>query len=81
MIVLQNKTCSFCHKEFQAIVPYSEFRCDECGKPYTICPECAEQQQHCSCGGAIISNDEYIHRYGIDDIYGEHFDVKGPLFY
>lgn len=81
MIVLQNETCSLCHKEFQAMVSYSEFRCDECGKPYTICPECAKQQHRCSCGGVIISNDEYIHRHGIDNIYGEHFDVKGPLFY
>lgn len=80
MLIQQNLSCDFCHKEFYGCVQFSAYRCNDCGKSYTICPECAKQQRHCACSGEIIKNDAYIRRHGINDINGNHYNMSSFLY-
>ena len=81
MLIQETMTCSQCGAKFRSIVQFAQYRCDKCDTEYYFCPDCSSRQNQCKCGGEIITNDEYVRRYGITDRLGEHYDIGNGLIY
>ena len=78
MLIQKTQHCALCHTDFTGIAQFNEYRCEVCGQQFVICPTCISAEPKCPyCNGNLLANDDYIAKYGITDIYGNHIEVKG----
>ena len=74
--------CAVCGTQFGGTIQFHIYCCESCGKQHIICPTCAAAIPPCpSCKGHLLPNDIYIEKYGITDIYGNHFPINAPLLH
>lgn len=77
-LIHKTQHCALCHTDFEGIAQFNVYCCESCGTQHVICPTCMSTAPTCpSCNGHLLTNDDYIEKYGITDIYGNHIEVKG----
>ena len=74
--------CTVCGTQFGGLTQFNIYCCKSCGRQHIICPTCATAIPPCpSCNGCLLPNDIYIEKYGITDIDGNKYSVKGKLLH
>ena len=68
MLILSDMKCDACKKEFRYTAQGSQYYCNQCNKPFTLCPSCKDNWTCDYCGSNDFRDiyEEFRRKNGTD---------------